>query len=297
MKTLLCLSFLFIVNCLTAQNVPLVSEIYDFEIGDEFHYSSSGFDNSAGGGGSYNNGRETYQIVNKWHSLNLDSVFYVRKINGDRYHRHGSINNGASVWEKVDTIAFSMNATITHVIPCIIDSLFNPNPFGFDSNLNCIDTVYIDTTGWTRIHELSGTDWYLDGTYTIYAAGLGKVADQEDNSYYSHQRTFLEYYKKDTIECGTPLLYVGMKESESPDDVFIYPNPVSEKLHLINSGLPPVMGTARIYSINGVELMNSTIKRGKDFLLDVSELNSGIYFLQISTDAPRLNKSFTFIKN
>lgn len=74
------------------------------------------------------------------------------------------------------------------------------------------------------------------------------------------------------------------------DKIQIYPNPVEDKLHL--HGNLPAYKEAKIYSTDGKLVLNADLKNG---FVDVAELPTGIYYIQISGNAV-VTESLKFIK-
>jgi hypothetical protein len=87
----------------------------------------------------------------------------------------------------------------------------------------------------------------------------------------------------DNTYCANiPMWPEGIDELNA-EDVRIYPNPVTDQL-TVEASLPPREGmTARIYSMQGQEIVQQELKDGKA-IINTSLLSAGIYLLQL-TDA------------
>lgn len=73
-------------------------------------------------------------------------------------------------------------------------------------------------------------------------------------------------------------LAVGINEFEKNDSFFIYPNPTHEKFVVASSEFAE--GTIKIFNIIGEELLKETLENNYQSF-DISNLNSGIYFVLI----------------
>ncbi|MCE5347357.1 MAG: choice-of-anchor D domain-containing protein [Bacteroidales bacterium] len=74
-------------------------------------------------------------------------------------------------------------------------------------------------------------------------------------------------------------------QSEEANNLSIYPNPVRGLLHIVNTENASVR--VKVYDVNSLLILDNEIANG---VLDVSKLQSGIYFLKI------YNRMFKFIK-
>lgn len=77
--------------------------------------------------------------------------------------------------------------------------------------------------------------------------------------------------------------------------VSIYPNPTTDILNIQTQEILPENTTAIVYEITGKRVLNIPLQNSNLNNINVSNLNSGIYILQI--DGSNLNHSFKFIKN
>ena len=78
--------------------------------------------------------------------------------------------------------------------------------------------------------------------------------------------------------------------------ISIFPNPSSEQLFIEHEGLNNDFVTFKILDINGKEIKVKTLKGGQSgqSILNIRNLNSGVYILQIKND--RINQTIRFIK-
>jgi hypothetical protein len=77
----------------------------------------------------------------------------------------------------------------------------------------------------------------------------------------------------------------------SAQDLFVYPNPASSQITI--SGNIPSAKAYSIYSVEGRHVVSGTLQN--EALINVADLNSGVYFIQIESDATL--RTLRFIKN
>ncbi len=93
------------------------------------------------------------------------------------------------------------------------------------------------------------------------------------------------------------LLNVGMSNIIGEDEISLYPNPATDKLMI--RGFESVLSTAtiRVTDIEGrVVDLRKVKKSDKEFILDLNNLNEGIYFLQIISGDRTGVKKFSVIR-
>ncbi|MBX3162858.1 MAG: T9SS type A sorting domain-containing protein [Bacteroidetes bacterium] len=92
----------------------------------------------------------------------------------------------------------------------------------------------------------------------------------------------------------------GVEElNDESIELSVYPNPVSEMLN-VESPLTPKGGTIKIFDVLGNLVLEHTITpplEGKGEAIDLRELKSGIYFLNIQSDNKRFTKKIIVNKN
>jgi len=112
---------------------------------------------------------------------------------------------------------------------------------------------------------------------------------------------FKEYFShtdKLRINVGNFLSYFTTESVSS--EVFnqlnlnIYPNPTTDILNIQNEELFPDNTTATIYDLAGKRVLNTVLQNSNFNKINVSNLSSGVYFLQIENK--NVNQSFKFIK-
>ena len=88
----------------------------------------------------------------------------------------------------------------------------------------------------------------------------------------------------------SPLTTTGLNENVSYKNSFIYPNPSTDKINLNTAEIVDI----RIYNFSGQVVKSIPNNSGT---LDISDLNSGIYFLQITNKNSTVSSIYKFVKN
>ncbi|MBR0323310.1 MAG: T9SS type A sorting domain-containing protein, partial [Bacteroidales bacterium] len=91
---------------------------------------------------------------------------------------------------------------------------------------------------------------------------------------------FLEY----EVNCGEDIA-----ETEQASSLDLYPNPVQDKLHIeAEAEIEEVV----VYDVYGRRQVTETPSYQGNLSVDVSDLNSGVYFVQIKTVECNITKRF-----
>ncbi|MBX3163308.1 MAG: T9SS type A sorting domain-containing protein [Bacteroidetes bacterium] len=148
---------------------------------------------------------------------------------------------------------------------------------------------------WKRYY-----DYYTLGNNNNEAIYLYSVAPSSDGGWVAanfwhrmppknYRYPLTLFVKYDENGCDSTLAYctVGIKENTANKiNLSVYPNPAQEIIN-VESPLSPKGGTITIYvyDILGKEMLNKQVAiNSGSAQINVSELNSGIYFLKVETD-------------
>jgi len=97
----------------------------------------------------------------------------------------------------------------------------------------------------------------------------------------------------DTSECIT-ILPVGLEEVSWPNEVHVYPNPVLDLL-TVEAGNNIKQFEIRIINAIGQKVMQETSIDNERIQIEVSQLQNGVYFIQLVAQEAQL--SIPFVKN
>lgn len=97
---------------------------------------------------------------------------------------------------------------------------------------------------------------------------------------YNEECLYSDFSFNESIDdCYTPL-YTGLEENQIQNNISLYPNPTKERVY-INTSIP--IKKITISNLLGQEIKNYNTSQVKS-LIDISELNKGIYFVKIYTE-------------
>jgi hypothetical protein len=265
MKKLLALVFVvFTVFISSAQSISTNRDIYNFDIGDIFHYEHEMQAPSSGA-----NVTSNVEIAGKYYSIGQDTVFYIR-----------------------DVILKTTGSGIPTQISSFTDTIFYSS---LDSLVNSgiIDSVFYDTTLYNGRKINRDTNSYYD----LYADSLGKVVDL---IYYEPvtltiNEERLVYYRKGSEEWGNPV-YVGIKDNFESLNVNIFPNPASTNINVVFSQFPKEPLIFELFDITGRLKRLYKFPKQKSVVLDINDLQKGVYILHIKSNK-EISKSIKLIRN
>jgi len=247
---------------LKSQNISTVGEIYNFDIGDIFHF------NFYGNGPGYGMSSVTnIEVIDFYYSQNSDTIFYIRDID---YKEYSSENPQTTYEYYIDTIFYAN-----------LDSLIHS---GF------IDSVYTNENLYNgRI--INNVSYGNEDTWLLrFVAGCGRVVTNFTSwGETLHSEDELVYYKKGEEEWGTPMPVSIENIKANAIDIKIYPNPSTDYITIRLNDL--INSTLTITSLSGnkiktIELITNLTS------IDISSLNSGIFLLSIKKDEQVYYKKF-----
>lgn len=243
---------------LKSQDFSTRGEIYDYEVGDVFHYNSEAFFYGNKGFQDVTN----IEIIGKYYSDQQDTINYIRAIQNKRRE----LNNGNfGSWEYSyfnDSISYD---NLDSIIFICYD--FQCNTYS-DSNYyngRLINRYFKQNIG--------------ENIYEKYVVGCGRAEYKLSlpNSY--GVDSALVYYKKGNEEWGQQLI-VGISDQQNNEEVFeIYPNPTESNFQIKYNKL--LIGNVLFYSPYG-ELVDKIHLNNDTRVLDISGLKPNIYILEFN---------------
>ncbi len=256
------LSIYLIPSNLKSQDISTVGEIYDYEIGDIFHFDFYGTGSGYGMSSVTN-----IEIIDYYYSQNNDTIFYVRDID----YKESSSENPQTTYEYyIDTIFYDN-----------IDSLINS---GF------IDSVYTNLNMYNG-RTINHVSYGNEDTWTLnFVNGCGQVETNYTSwghTVYSEDK--LVYYKKGDEEWGNPLPVSVENINANTIDIKIYPNPTKDFVNIKSPDFENCVVT--ITSLTGkksktTELITTLTS------IDISDLTSGIYLMCIKKNERTIYRKF-----
>jgi|GEM_PF-1223761 hypothetical protein len=304
MKTIIISLFLlltvFQANAQTSNCSPTFSEIYDFKVGDTFHYSIK--ENPGGETQEYHYSKEEYTILNKVTSG--DTTIYYRQFGGIKRDTLILVNESSHFLNQCDSSYILVNPHFHYPF----DNFRNIEVYAllrvYDN-----DTIRTYDNDYPRIVKSISNHYNLrSGFYTKsdsntyspfdsvgititkeYAQGAGLLYD-DHIQFESHYKKILTHKINGT---DTTLYKTASitRRRENPLHISIFPNPVKDKLTLkykdrstVNYAIVNTMGQTII----------SGISKSIEHTIDLSHLPAGIYFIKGTTSES--SGSVRFIK-
>ncbi len=276
----------------------LVKDVYNYEIGDEFHirieFSFPSF---------YQYKART--VIDKYYSAGSDTLFYVYNYNhwgnsapeaGSYFHNHDTLTE---YYTNLDSIIFygqniSEKLPLESIITFSGDTYVNNYTMYSDTDLYNGRLVYCDFG--QEFHNMPVDTCfynpYFDSgewQYRRYIKGCGDIYKHyaTEMSYTCFYCSELIYFKKGTEECGYPLTIPTSIYSinNTNNAILIFPNPTTGKINI------------QVENIKAIEVLNelgvTILKLKETNELDLSKQPKGVYFIRITTNNETINKKIT----
>jgi hypothetical protein len=261
-----------------------IGQVFDFEIGDEFHYKSN-YD------GPFWVERKT--VIDKWYLKDSAIVNYkwkivVSGIDPNTLENFVRTKEEITSYSNLDSSILSsdlrefLNGKDLGEVTFIDDSKY------LDSSLN---TWYvIDTTfsfdSMVCEHKTEGMviregpfPHLIDFEYHVYGKGLGEIYfvseyyDGISEEYYYQDVLF--YFKKANDSCGTPD-YTSVQNPLAINELEVFPNPATAAIHININEIVEYSLT----DING----KTVCKGAAQGRIDILGLTEGVYVLRVKVD-------------
>jgi len=159
-----------------------------------------------------------------------------------------------------------------------------------------IDTGSININGfWKRTYTVQQTTWYFAfggmviediGTTGFLFPQFG-FCDPLTGSIRCYEDSIVGLYNFNPSVACDSVINVGIGETENESELFCYPNPFTSLLTIFSEKLKFKDTKVAIYNTLGKEVSAFLVERqGFDgrITIDLSKLNSGIYFLHLSSE-------------
>jgi len=290
MRTLMIILLAFILpDSLYSQDLMTIGEVFNFEIGDEFHYEGHHPEQPPNA--------DRITITDKYYSSNGDTLFYHKY--HDSYYTWVEWEPEPHLeyyfWTRTDTVYY------THPDSSISSyNMWASN----DTSLAYYETIvyYSEDQCDSLIngYYLETSNFEADVYHYEFGKGLGLV-----KAYYLSSQNWphfvvyddeLFYYQKNGIDCGVPdTLTVSIPQlSENYPDFNIYPNPAENQITIEITQLSFNSLTLEIIDELGRTVKTSII-HDNETTINIDDLRPGIYYCKVSGD--RIFNVERFIKH
>lgn len=262
------------------------SEIFDFNVGDEFHK----YGENIGFPCCYSEHCSKKVVLSKY--ISGDTLQYEMVY---EYHSFSlNMSGDSTIYSFVNTSTemYVLNNCGYSFCVGYLDSLpFQANS-SYDSHavLQSGDFFGVSKAKWYESNWVAGSleDCYSQLLATYYpektfAAGLGQVATYEYMPGWGAFYDSLVYYKKDTVEWGTPIscamgTYVE-NTAAVKSNFFLYPNPANSQL-VVSGNFNPSQVQFRLLNYLGETVQLKKLSNQSGYVVfDVNYLEAGIYIL------------------
>jgi hypothetical protein len=255
-----------------SQDTLTRGEVYDFDIGDVFHYRSYV--------PSIPPNADRVEIIDKFYSETGDTVNYVREFN-NYIAIFGEIPVEYSTEEFVDTMSYgNLDVPIAFWLPFDTSLFITEHYMYFDSTRCGVETNGYFTV--TAPFEPTVVD-------KRYAKGLGLTYDRLELGFNmpttSVDRVLIYYNKVNGIQCGNPdsTLLTGIRNNIHIDALNIFPNPAKS---FITLKLPQSFQALRhllFFDLTGRQVKQlNDVNRNQQ--IDISAFSPGIYLVEGTTE-------------
>lgn len=279
---------------------PRIQEIYDFEPGERFIFSSSTVDWLSGSGSSDYYERE---VVAKWYSV--DTVFYTFQDTGKHVGYYPGLGSNTTYGGGLHTYSYT---GLTNRIDTLLPEEFDPtvlSGWGYLGMNSCnrlqetkyMETMLLDDWPSSPCAYIPGVSWGL--TSTPYIVGIGQLTPHSIEPGFAVETfsSLLYYAKADGDTCGTNS-YLGIKTPEGPEiSLTAYPNPANDFLVLKSDYALEGVYQLTITDLSGSLVFSERVSGSElisGYVLSVNTLSGGIYILGISNN--EANTHMRFIK-
>lgn len=241
-----------------SQEYLKVHEVYDFDPGDEYHYTHDYYEkvHSTNQTIYYVEDLINITIFQKFYSADEDTVFYVRNVTKFNY-----LNN--QITEVSDTVYFT----------------------NLNENASPIGLIYIkflpDYCNGREMNEYSTGDSF-GAKLRIFVRGCGNTRNSSGNSGGGssiHSDYKLLYYRKGEETWGNPV-FVSIESQKIPKEALrLYPNPASNIVYFDFAGLTEF--DCYLYNQEGQMLMQLRVDSQRNWM-DISGLQPGMYCIKVN---------------
>ena len=264
------------------QKLPTIGMVFDFSVGDEFHYNHSA--GSYGWWGFHASGSSRDKILDVQFSSDSNDVTYS-------IFREGYMSYYLN-WDGTLDTTFFYSETLTETYSNLSSSMYY-----YNSEFT-IDTIHYVSEPLCGV-EIYGNacgppdcGWgFLKKEWGI---GLGKTWDQSSDGEGGGTLDSLSYYKKNGIECGTRVeVLVAINEIDIPENVEVFPTVFADRVWIRSDRSQSMYFS--LYSISGKEVFSTQLNSDMSDV-DLNFLDSGSYLFSIRNEKSVKVKSGIIIK-
>ncbi len=260
-------------------------DVFDFQVGDEFHYIESS--NYLVNGGSAWEKKQIIRILTR-ENFN-DSIHYTEDVQLIQKYKQNAQSNYVTTSEHYQTGFWVQKNTAFEQEPGI--PIFNNDSTRIEiyTAFNSVSRrdIYTKNNGcWIRSNIIDDAC-----NYVSYAKGRGLIHSSSGCWLMSGESLDQVYYKKGAETGGTPLILTGNEELNARYSVNIYPNPTTDKIYIdLNDN---IHCTFELFDAQGKFMLQKELNQ-KQNSVNMQEFNKGMYFYRVKTDEKQVKTGKIF---
>jgi hypothetical protein len=202
---------------------------------------------------------------------------------------NGSANSVS--WIQVNTPGFSNFYIMSGIFPLRIDL----------TSINATNIGSSNRVDWTTASELAGDRFELerstDGEHFINIANLNAKGSAATYSYIDERAlTGINYYRIKLVDAAGSFAYSNVVNATVKSgisfNVEVYPNPVSDKVHVRSNGAKAANASVQLLDVTG-RAVKTVSMTGSTIEIDMAQLPSGIYMIKYIDDAHSQSQKVT----
>ena len=264
-----------------------LSEVYDFEVGDEFLYSY--YYGSHGGGGLWYSSTDYEYIKITAKTVIADSLIYTVDKRYVDYDNNGGIIS--DTFMQGQRKVYANTGYINIYFPEDI------NTFSFSDDRYLIKEKNCNSSQIRWAYTTN--EVYPLNEQFAYAKGLGQTWYESSRSSQYSSRNTLVYYKKNSATCGDFIPLNNENAKMETDNFRLYPTVTTDVFLLKANNYNCEHCYFTIHNVNGKIVNNREIIVSKNdadtYQFQINNLPNGIYFLNIANGSKSLTTK-VFIK-
>ena len=255
-------------------------DVFDFQVGDEFHYIESS--NYLMTGGSASERKYIIRILTR-ENFN-DSIHYTEDDQSIRKYKQNAQSNYVTTSEHYQTGFWVQKNTAFEQEPGV--PVFNNDSSRIEiyPEFNAINTpdIYTKNNGcWTRLNIIDDAC-----NFVSYAVGRGLISSGSGCwLMYGSSSEEQVYFKKGSTTWGTPLILTVNEELNARFILNIYPNPATDKIYIDLNDINHC--SIELFDAQGKTILNKELNQQKNSV-NMQEFSKGLYFYSVKIDGKQV---------
>lgn len=267
-------------------------DAFDYQVGDEFHYTNTY--NHLMFGGSASSSKQIVKILSRQNFT--DSINYVQDIETSTVFKQNSTSDYISSYKHEHTNVVIRRNDSFDAYPGVLQ--FDNDSM---SAVSCVMIGSSKITDQNYYGQNLGNCWVRgmltdDACFTVlYERGLGLTYSgggcwPETIGYDEYK---LVYYKKGYTTWGTPLLISGINLPKTKPDIVVYPNPATDKIS-ISSDILTEHCIFELMDVHGIVIFRTEVDANRN-MVNLKNFNKGLYLYRL-IDNGKLLKTGKVVK-